>query len=382
MPNASATQKLHSPFAGKHVLFAISSLGLGHVYRSLPVVRFCLASGCKLTLLCHGRALKALRLELAEHHDITYHDYADYPPIQQRGGFFQDSFFLIDLIRTGFVLKKERLLLEKLITEQQIDMVFADGRFGFTSKKIPCYLICHQTRFKLPLRISMFQPLMDLTQYLTLKRFTKIIVPDHADPKECLSGKLSHNWISRALKPVYIGFLSSAKKTTTQDSIDILFITGGFIDQERKLFIQWAKRQLATLKQRVVIVQGEHDADTSPTATQNGIEIRANISGSERDALMSAANLLVGRTGYTTLMDICELKVKAVLLPTPRMTEQWYLARRIAKWRYSLPEPFTSQPDKSWVCLDGTALPGALSAWSTEQSIARLADFLGDTSHE
>ena len=403
----------------KHIFFAVSSMGLGHVHRSLPIINYLLASGSQLTILGCGRALEILKLELNNCPGIEYLEFEDYPPIQRGRGIAHYVCFLKDLLETGSRIRKETAFLKSLMVERDIDLIFSDGRFGFVDKRLPCFLVCHQIRFILPRWLRIFQPLSDLGQYLLLRKFTKIIVPDFADPDINLAGQLSHNWMSRKLDTIYIGFLSSVKKTRASKTIDILFITGGFIEAERLRIVNWAKQRLTGLAHKgdpeqvhirhsggsrnpvkssiwtpafagvttcsgspkVVFVLGEVGRRDNTLEADNRIETYACAYGEKRNELLNAARVLVGRTGYTTLMDICELGLCAALTPTANMTEQKYLAKHIAHWNHPLPVDIAGENGLAWFGIDGTALPASIRNWSTEQSLKCLAGFIAELDH-
>ena len=44
---------------------------------------------------------------------------------------------------------------------------------------------------------------------------------------------------------------------------------------------------------------------------------------------MAGAEVVIARSGYSTIMDLCFLGKKAILIPTPGQTEQEYLGRRL-----------------------------------------------------
>lgn len=368
--------------SNKHIFFAVSSMGLGHVYRSLPIIKYLLAADSQLTILSCGRALEVLKQELNTCSGIEYLEFEDYPPIQRGRGIAHYILLIKDLLETGSRIRKETAFLKSLMVERDIDLVFSDGRFGFVDKRFPCFLVCHQIRFILPRWLRIFQPLSDLGQYVLLQKFTKIIIPDFADPDINLAGKLSHNWMSRKLDTIYIGFLSSVKRTRASKTIDILFITGGFIEDERLRIVSWAKQHLAGLAQKVVLVLGEADIRDDAQQTDNRIETYACAYGEKRNELLNAARVLVGRTGYTTIMDICELGLRAALTPTAHMTEQEYLAKHLAHWNHQLPIDMTAGNGPTWIGVDGNALPPSIRNWSTEQSVKNLADFLAESDHE
>ncbi len=360
----------------KHLLFTVSAMGLGHVHRSLPIIRYLLGAGSRLTILSHGRALETIQMELVEYPGIEYLEFEDYPPIQRGRGIAYYGFLIKDLLETGIRIRKERKFLETLLTERHFDLLISDGRFGFTNACLPSFLICHQIRFFLPRWLRLFQPLSDLVQYLLLRNFTKIIVPDFSDSDINLAGKLSHNWVSRKLDPIYIGFLSSTKRVRVSEAIDILFITGGFIEDERKIIIEWAQQHLINLGQKVVFALGAAGSNVESTGTNGAFVTYSSVHGQKRNELLCSAHILVGRTGYTTIMDICELGLRAALTPTPGMTEQEYLANYIAYWNHRLLVEIPLEKELTWVSVDGNALPPSIRQWSTEKSLERLADFL------
>ena len=44
---------------------------------------------------------------------------------------------------------------------------------------------------------------------------------------------------------------------------------------------------------------------------------------------LQKANMVICRSGYSTLMDLVKLQKKAILIPTPGQTEQEYLAKQL-----------------------------------------------------
>jgi predicted glycosyltransferase len=52
---------------------------------------------------------------------------------------------------------------------------------------------------------------------------------------------------------------------------------------------------------------------------------------SELEKTFNESELVLCRSGYTTLMDLAKLKKKAYLIPTPGQFEQDYLARKLKK---------------------------------------------------
>jgi UDP-N-acetylglucosamine:LPS N-acetylglucosamine transferase len=54
-----------------------------------------------------------------------------------------------------------------------------------------------------------------------------------------------------------------------------------------------------------------------------------NLSGKELQKIIEESNLIICRSGYSSIMDLAILGKKAVFVPTPGQTEQIYLAERL-----------------------------------------------------
>src|SRR5690606_15717840 len=56
------------------------------------------------------------------------------------------------------------------------------------------------------------------------------------------------------------------------------------------------------------------------------IRYHTHLNAGQLSAALAAAILVICRSGYSTLMDLCTMGQKALLIPTPGQTEQEYLA--------------------------------------------------------
>jgi UDP-N-acetylglucosamine:LPS N-acetylglucosamine transferase len=94
-------------------------------------------------------------------------------------------------------------------------------------------------------------------------------------------------------------------------------------EPQRTAFENKVREQLATINGPHLIISGKPgkrcEERTGP------IRVLPHLSAKDlRDALWNA-ELIVGRTGYTTLMDLHALGRSALLVPTPGQLEQEYL---------------------------------------------------------
>src|SRR5208282_521522 len=61
-----------------------------------------------------------------------------------------------------------------------------------------------------------------------------------------------------------------------------------------------------------------------------GTFTEANYLGSEKlNSIIEQGDIIIARSGYSTIMDLARLGKKAIFIPTPGQTEQTYLAAQL-----------------------------------------------------
>jgi predicted glycosyltransferase len=113
--------------------------------------------------------------------------------------------------------------------------------------------------------------------------------------------------------------------------LEVLAMVSG-PEPQRTLFEASLKAQLAKMSGTRVLVRGLPDA-TAPTLPKDlslslgQLNTFNHLPGESLARLLRQANLVVARSGYTTVMELASLGVKTVVLvPTPGQSEQEYLA--------------------------------------------------------
>ena len=66
----------------KKALFAISTLGLGHATRTLPIIKHYLKQDYHLDIVCCGNALNYLKTEL-HGEKVRFFELIDYPALER-----------------------------------------------------------------------------------------------------------------------------------------------------------------------------------------------------------------------------------------------------------------------------------------------------------
>jgi uncharacterized protein (TIGR00661 family) len=213
-------------------------------------------------------------------------------------------------------IKKENATLEDIIKEYKIDGVISDNRFGLYSKKVPCVFITHQLEIQTP---SFTESIRNFN-YKYINKFDACWVMD--DEKINLAGNLS--------KPKflpnnthYIGIQSRFEKQEIEKKYDFLAIVSG-PEPQRTILEKGLIRALKDRKEKSLIVLGKPELNTSNQI--GSLTIKSHLDAKDLNTAISQSELIICRSGYSTVMDLAKLGKKAIFIPTPGQTEQEYLA--------------------------------------------------------
>lgn len=308
----------------KTILFSVSSLGLGHATRTLPIIRAYLPTH-RVHIICTGDALHLLKSEL-QGERVVFHEYKDYPPLERGTGWRFYGYLVVDIFLTMLVIHREHAFVEALAEQIEPACVIADGRYGSYLKHVPSFLISHQISFVMPRGLRVFQGIADHLNFVAFKKFGALFIPDYENVEHNLAGVLSHHPMLGRLRHRYVGILSSLSLRETQKDVDVLFSTGGFLSEHKPTLVAELVEQARQLPGKKVFILGEVRGEHRQVLAPGDIEIYSLVQGQERQELFNRAKFVVARGGYTTIMDLVELGKPGLLIPTPGQTEQEYLA--------------------------------------------------------
>ena len=309
------------------VLFAISSLGLGHATRSLAVINDFLARNWQVDIVSTGNALELLKRELAGNTAVCFKEMADYPPLERGLGWRRYVYLFVDLIRTWGLIRWERREVKRV--DACYDCIFSDGRYGFYSRRTPSFIITHQVAFMPPRRLGKLFTLTRRINLRALKRFDTILIPDFPSDAVNLSGILSHSTLLADCSHCFVGILSSYRNLSLEKDLDYLFVISGYLLEHKEQFVSELIRQSLVLPGRKAFILGQKERPVLLNLLEgrNDLELYAMVDGQQRQKLFNRAKMIIGRAGYTTIMDLAEFGKSALLIPTPNQTEQEYLGR-------------------------------------------------------
>ena len=304
----------------KTILVAPLHWGLGHATRCIPIINALLDHNFNVIIASDGGALLLLQKEFPLLKTIELPSYQiEYP---KKGKNFKIN-LLLKLPAIRKAISKEKKIIEELVNNNSLDGIISDNRFGVHHENIPSVFITHQ--IKVLSGSTTF--ISSKIHHNIIKKFDECWVPD-IEGKLNLSGKIGHIK-NTPFKVKYIGVLSRMKKLNLPKVYDILILLSGPEPQRTLLEVQLLE-VFKDSKYKVLMVRGVVENNQTKYKLNN-IKIVNFMATSELEKTINESNLVISRSGYTTIMDLTVLEKKAFLIPTPGQFEQEYLAKRLKK---------------------------------------------------
>ena len=311
------------------ILFSPLNWGLGHAVRSIPILKELSASGFEIILAGNGSSLEFLRREFPDW------QYLALPSFEMRysGGSSQ----VISVLRAfpGIIIAswKEHRRLRYLIKKWSIDVVISDNRFGLFSRNCVSVYITHQLTIPMPAGFRFLTPVIRKLHRVIISNYTHCWIPDEPGIFN-LSGNLSHNQILPG-NARFIGVLSRFQKEMfsieTEKQYDFLFILSGVEPQrtilEKKIISFFQENPVC----KAVLVRGV-PCEKGAIEPVKQLTIINQVSEKELKLLLETSEIVVCRSGYTSIMELASLSKRAVLIPTPGQPEQEYLAEYLSSY--------------------------------------------------
>ncbi|MBS1559740.1 MAG: glycosyltransferase [Bacteroidetes bacterium] len=302
----------------KKVLVAPLDWGLGHATRCIPVIQELLATGCEVQIATSGAALPLLKEEFP---DLIFFELASYQatysvrlPLKLKILFQLPKFF--------WVIRKEQAQIKKIISTEKTDILISDNRYGCWSAVIPSVFIGHQFYFDIPF----LGKWINRYHERWVRRFSVCWIPDR-EGDESISGRLS---INRLKKTKYIGLLSRMKWKPTETKFNVAVIISG-PEPQRSVFEEIIRPQLKDYGKVAILVKGLPGIKT--LSQTNQVTEISHLNSVELNEVLLQSEIIICRSGYSSVMDLAVLGKKAIFIPTPGQPEQEYLAERLKKKR-------------------------------------------------
>jgi len=309
---------------GKRILVAPLNWGLGHATRCIPIINALIKYGYQPIIASDGVALRLLQKEFPQ---LPAYELPSYKiKYAEKGKNFKMK-MIWDSPKVLKAMTKEKKVVKQLVKELDLDGIISDNRLGVYAKKVPCVFITHQLNV-LSGNTTWFSSKI---HQRIIKKFKECWVPDVAG-KPNLTGKLGH--LKKQRKNIkYLGPLSRFSKTADGTKYNLMVLLSG-PEPQRTFLQEKLLAALAVYRGRVLFVKGkiEKQQRREVIKTAEGhLEIVNFMQSAELEKSLNCSDLIISRSGYTTVMDLAKLEKKAFFIPTLGQYEQEYLAKRLQK---------------------------------------------------
>lgn len=309
----------------KTCLFAILDWGLGHATRSVPIISAYYKNDYRIIICSAGNALTYLKKTFPE---ATFYEL---PPLQVKYSLRYSFAFVLIRLLPRFTKRfiAERHLANQLVQQYQPDIIISDHCYGFFDRNLSSVIIIHQINPVFKGFLRFFRKPAFFFHKKLLSQFSHVWVPDEPPPED-LTGELSCSVSGLSLKRV--GWLSALQKrgATGKHYFDLLVLLSGpepFRTQWEEVILE----QLEQINLKAMLIRGLPDegGDIGKEVPEN-VCVSNFAGGEELSELMADSELILARSGYSTVMDVASMGKKALFVPTPGQPEQETLAKHIS----------------------------------------------------
>lgn len=310
------------------ILIAPLDWGLGHVTRSIPLIRHILSLGHAVVFAGNESQQKYVQ---SIYPRLQYITLEGYNVSYSRSKYGMIPRIALQIPRLRKKIREEQVWLQETIKTLQIDAVLSDNRYGLYSKLVPCVFITHQLQVRTGYSRHLDRLLLRL-HYRFIEKFSHCwIVDEHTD--NGLSGSLAHPPLLPKTRTDYIGLLSqcAGKEQTLRSGNEfyVLILLSG-TEPQRSMFSELLWKKAIKSDRHIIFVEGSEKA-VAPSRIPAHISYHKRLSADELSTAIETASIVICRSGYSSIMDLVALNKKAILIPTPGQTEQEYLARYLGQ---------------------------------------------------
>jgi uncharacterized protein (TIGR00661 family) len=298
------------------IIVAPLNWGLGHATRCIPVIKALIEQNFTPIIASDGVALQLLRMEFPSIKSYQLPSYGIQYPKKGKSFTFK---LLLQLPKIYKAVKEEHKIISKIIEKEGITGIISDNRFGVYATKVPSVYITHQVNV-----------LSGFTTFFSSKVHQKIIakfdycwIPDY-EGEPNLAGKLSHV-NGNHLNCQYINPISRFHFERREKKYDLLVLLSG-PEPQRTLLEEKLLNELKSYQKSILFIRGIVEEKQNYSKKDN-LEIVNYMLANELENAINESEIVLARSGYSTIMDLDKLGAKAFFIPTPGQFEQEYLAK-------------------------------------------------------
>ena len=301
--------KLISPLEvqQKRIVFACFDWGFGHLSRSIPLLLQLEKQHNHILFVGENTHIQLLQ-QYGFKGEVLAHSGSELT-FKGSGNFLREG--LLNLFKGPAFIRRDLKLVRKLIASFQPDIIISDHRYGFRSNKVTSIFCTHQVQ--LPEETPFFVQSMHRNW---VNQFSGVWIFDKE--QERLAGELSRGNVKSCYIGHYSRFQTEINAIAATPGKIVAIISGPepynkqLLDLITKLSTRFATKITIVCPELMVTVY-----DSTIDYIHDWLEA---------DSAILAAEWVISRNGYSTLMDIKQLQKKALLLATPGQLEQVYFA--------------------------------------------------------
>jgi hypothetical protein len=302
---------------------------LGHATRCIPIIQGLLNANFEPIIASDGDALVLLQKEFPS---LKRYKLPSYNIKYSKSSFHLKWKLLFSIPSVISAVKKEQKLVAEIVKNEGVSGIISDNRFGVYNATIPSVYITHQLNV-----------LSGNTTWITSKvhqkislKFDECWIPD-VENEPNLSGNLGH-LKNNKFNIKYIGILSRLKFQKTAIKYDLMVLLSG-PEPQRTLLENKLLKELKNYKGTVLFVRGIFSTNEILISKEN-LKFENFLLSEDLETAIQQSDLVLARSGYSTIMDLAVLEKKAFFIPTPGQFEQEYLAKILQIKRIA---PFSKQ---------------------------------------
>jgi UDP-N-acetylglucosamine:LPS N-acetylglucosamine transferase len=305
--------------SGMRILISPLNWGFGHAGRMIPLALELQKRGNEVIFGAEPSLISLLEKELPGIKIISA------PGLRIRYSRLLPQWLsiILQIPRITAVSFREHYLLKRLARELNPDIIISDNRFGFFHKSIRSVYVTHMLRIPFPKPFRFLECAGTAVHRKIISKYDLCLVPDY--PGEInLSGRLSHG-VRLPLNTVFMGPVSRfghtvepAESAAPAEPCCCLILSGP--EPQRSLL---AERVIESLPDTTIIILTGTSLEISPDSRR--VEVITAPGTATMREVITGSSAIIGRSGYTTVMELVSLQRSAVIIPTPGQTEQEYL---------------------------------------------------------
>ena len=300
------------------VVVAPLNWGLGHATRCTPLIQYLKERGNKIIIASDGEALELLKKEFPE---LPAESLPGYGIKYYSGNMIFNLLFSFPGMLSG--LLREKSALEKIVLKYSAHVVLSDNRPAALSGKTMNIYLTHQ--INIIFTNKWLRNIAGSFHQYYIRKFDTCWIPDERG-KNNITGSMGYPTGLRDFH--YIGNLTRIHKINADLKYDICVLISG-PEPQKSILSEALARILFSQKEYRIIWITSGTLKEMPSPIPEHIELHTMADSRITEYALNESKLLISRSGYSTIMDIMQLKIKAIFIPTPGQPEQEYLAESL-----------------------------------------------------